>query len=185
MGSVSDEQFITGSLGLILKKHSRLDVLINNAGVASMNHLLTTPLSTIKNVFDTNFTGAFLCIREFSKALKNSKIPRIVNISSIAAEIEIEGELIYSASKTALTKLNKLSAIELAPFKITVNAIALPPFKSKLTNNVDKNKLELINKRRIVADAIELEHILYSIDYFCSPLAKHISGEVLRIGGVK
>lgn len=184
-GSVNDESFIQDCLNKIIQEKGKIDLLINNAGVASMNHMLTTPIESVKAIFDTNFTGTFLCTREFSKALIKSKSPRIINISSIATEINIEGELAYSSSKAALNKLTKLAAIELEPLNITVNAISLPPFASKLTNGVEDEKLRKISERTICRLEVNIDSIINVIEFISNPRSNQITGETINIGGVK
>jgi len=76
---VSDEQKVKEMLKTIKNEHGRLDVLINNAGIASMNHALLTPMSTMYKVFDTNVFGAFLFCRESAKLMKKNNYGRIVN----------------------------------------------------------------------------------------------------------
>ena len=80
---VSDESSVKKMFTEIRKNYGRLDVLINNAGIASMNHVLLTPLKEVHDILNTNFVGTFLCCREAVKLMKRNKSGRIVNISSI------------------------------------------------------------------------------------------------------
>src|SRR5688500_4915414 len=67
---VSDEKAVTALFTSVRKQHGRLDNLINNAGVASMNHSMLTPLTTVQKVLNTNVVGTFLFCREAAKLMK-------------------------------------------------------------------------------------------------------------------
>lgn len=85
-----------------------------------MNHILTTPFSTMQNIFGTNVFGSFLFLREVAKVMvqnykkhhKDSKtMPyRIVNFATVATPLRLEGEAIYAASKAALVNLTQVCA---------------------------------------------------------------------------
>ena len=70
---VSDEKMVMDMVKSVKKQCSRIDVLINNAGIAAMNHLITTPYTSAKNVFETNFFGTYLFTREVSKVMMKQK----------------------------------------------------------------------------------------------------------------
>ena len=74
---VSEEEKVVSMVRDVAKKLGRIDILINNAGIASMNHLLLTPYETVKKIFDTNFFGSFLFLREASKIMLKHKYGRI------------------------------------------------------------------------------------------------------------
>jgi 3-oxoacyl-[acyl-carrier protein] reductase len=78
---VDDEPKVKQMFSEIREKHGRLDVLINNAGIASMNHILLTPIKTVKRIFSTNVIGAFLFCREATKLMQKNKYGRIVNFA--------------------------------------------------------------------------------------------------------
>jgi len=81
---VSDEMSVKQMFMEIRKTYKKLDVLINNAGIASMNHILLTPLQTVKDIFNTNFVGTFLFCREAAKLMQRHNYGRIVNFITIA-----------------------------------------------------------------------------------------------------
>ena len=90
----------------IRKKYKKIDILINNAGLASMNHILLTPKSKAQEIIDTNFIGTFLISREAGKIMKKNKFGRIINITSVGTQMKLEGEAIYTASKAAVVILS-------------------------------------------------------------------------------
>ena len=160
---VADETAVVETLREIRKEFNRLDVLINNAGIASMNHFLLTPLKTINDIYKTNVTGAFLFSREAVKLMKKNKIGRIINMSSVAVQLNIEGESVYASSKAALNSFTKILAKEISPYNITVNAIGLAPMKTDLIKNVPDEKIEkLLNQTtvRIIHKRLQLSGMI-------------------------
>jgi len=77
---VSDEKAVKKMISATSKKYNKIDYLINNAGIASMNHSLLTPLSVVEKVFKTNVFGTFLFCREVGKIMAKNKFGRIINI---------------------------------------------------------------------------------------------------------
>ena len=107
---VSEETQVISMIKMVIKKHGRIDVLLNNAGIANMNHILTTPYKSAKNIFSTNFFGTFLFSREVAKIMIKHKAGNIVNFTTIAVPTKLEGEAIYAASKAAIENFTQISA---------------------------------------------------------------------------
>ncbi len=181
---ISDETKVVKMFKDIRSKFKKLDVLINNAGVASMNHSLLTPMSSVKKILNTNIEGTFLISREASKIMQNKKSGRIVNFSSVAAPLNLEGEAIYAASKSAVVSLTKTLAKELGEFGITVNAIGPTPVKTDLIRNVPKKKIdELINKQTIKRYGV-FDDISNISDFLIKDESDFITGQIIYMGGV-
>ena len=161
-----------------------IDVLINNAGIASMNFSVLTPISHAKKILETNFFGTFIFSKILFKLLKKSINPRIVNFSTIAVPLNLEGESIYSSSKAAVEQLTKVMAKELIPFGITVNAIGPSPIKTDLIKHIPEDKLNsLINKMTIKSFG-NLEDITNVIDFYINPESRNITGQIIYLGGL-
>ncbi len=106
---------------IVNKKWGKVDVLINNAGITGDSLLIRHGEKDWDRIMDVNLKGAFNCIKAFAPLMKDGG--HIVNISSYSGLKGKEGQAAYSASKAALLGLTKTAAIELAEYKIKVNAI--------------------------------------------------------------
>lgn len=180
---VTDEKSVKSTVRKAKSVFGTIDILINNAGVASLNHSLLTPGSTVKKVFETNFYGSFFFARECAKVMKNNG-GRIVNFSTVAVPMNLEGELIYASSKSAVEKMTKIMAKELAFFKITVNAIGPSPVYTDLIKVIPKDKIEeLLHKQSIprLGTFSDIENVT---DFFISEKSDFITGQVIYLGGL-
>src|SRR5919198_661293 len=179
---VSDETAVKQMLAEISNRHKRLDVLINNAGIASMNHVLLTPTKTVRNIFETNVIGTFLLCREAAKLMKKHKFGRIVNFASVATPLKLEGEAAYAASKAAVINFTQIIAKELADFGITVNAVAPTPIQTDLIKSVPQEKIDKLIERQAVRRLGEFRDVANVIDFFVQPESDFITGQVLFLG---
>lgn len=181
---VSDETAVTDMFAEVRRKYGRLDVLLNNAGIASMNHALLTPMKSVQRILATNVAGTFLFSREASRLMQKNKFGRIVNFVSVAAPLKIEGEAIYAASKAAVVNLTEVLAYELAEMNITVNAVGPTPMKTDLIRSVPKEKLDRLLARQAIRRFAEWRDIANVVDFFIQPESEFVTGQVVYLGGV-
>jgi 3-oxoacyl-[acyl-carrier protein] reductase len=181
---VADEEKVTAMFTMLAKSPGRLDVLINNAGIASMNHVLLTPLSTVRDILQTNVVGTFLFCREAAKLMKKSGGGRIVNFATVATPLKLEGEAMYAASKAAIVSLTEVLARELGPLGITVNAVGPTPVKTDLIRSVPAEKMEALLGRQAIRRYGEFRDITNVIDFFVRPESDFVTGQVIYLGGV-
>lgn len=181
---VTDEQRVKSFFSAIKKEYGRLDHLINNAGISSMNHILLTPVTTVKKVLETNFIGTFLCSREAAKLMKRNHYGRIVNFSTVAIPLRVEGEAVYAASKAAVVSFTEIISRELAPFGITVNTIGPTPIETDLIRSIPKDKIDEILGRQAIQRYGTVEDVANAIDFFLKKDSSFITGQTLFLGGV-
>lgn len=181
---VADEKAVVSMVRNLRKTINVVDVLVNNAGVASMNHFLTTPLSSVENVMGTNVFGTFLFSREIAKLMMKQKYGSIVNYSTVAVPLDLEGEAIYAASKAAVESLTRVSAKELSAYGIRVNAIGPTPIQTDLIRGIPKNKIDELISNQAIKRLGEEEDVINVIDFFISPTSDFITGQIIYLGGV-
>lgn len=181
---VSDEAEVVSFVRNVYKNHKHIDVLINNAGCASMNHFLLTPYDTAKKVFNTNFFGTFLMCREVAKYMVKNKSGRIVNYSTVAVALNLHGELVYSASKAAIEQLTRVLADEIGESGITVNALGPTPIDTDLIKNVPENKLQDLLSHQCIKRFGQFEDVKNVIDFFLRPESNFITAQTIYLGGV-
>jgi 3-oxoacyl-[acyl-carrier protein] reductase len=181
---VADEGAVISMFGAIRRDYGALDVLINNAGIASMNHSLLTPSATVRRVLDTNVTGSFTMAREAAKLMKRTRCGRIVNFSTVAVALDLEGEAVYVASKAAVEALTRVLAREFAPFGITVNAVGPVPVETDLIRTVPREKITRLVERQALRRLGTMEDVTNVVDFFVAPASGFVTGQVLYLGGV-
>lgn len=181
---VADEVKVVAFVRNVYKEQKRIDVLINNAGMASMNHVLLTPKMTAERVMNTNFMGSFLFSRECAKYMMKQRNGRIVNYSTVAVALNLNGELVYSSSKAAVEQLTRVLAGEIGEYGITVNAVGPTPVDTDLIKNVPENKIEELKSRQCIKRLGTFEDVKNVIDFYLKPESNFITGQVVYLGGV-
>jgi 3-oxoacyl-[acyl-carrier protein] reductase len=184
IADVADEAAVIKLFSSVRKTVGRLDNLINNAGIASMNHCLLTSISTVHTILDTNVVGTFLFCREAAKLMQKSHYGRIVNLSTVATPLKLEGEAIYAASKAAVISLTETLARELAPFNITVNAVGPTPIETDLIRSVPKDKIDRLLARQALPRFGTFADVANVIDFYLQKDSGFITGQSLFLGGV-
>jgi len=181
---VSDEKAVVKMVRSTKKEFGKIDILLNNAGIASMNHFLTTSFSTVQNIFNTNFLGTFIFSREVSKVMMKQKNGRIINYTTVASALRLEGEAIYAASKGAIENFTQTVSKEVAPYNITINAIGPTPVETDLIKAVPKDKIADLLDKQAIKRFGTFEDIKNVIDFFIDDKSDFITGQVIYLGGV-
>jgi 3-oxoacyl-[acyl-carrier protein] reductase len=142
---VTDEAAVRTAVSTVATA-GRIDLLVNNAGAASMNALLLTPGSVAEQLMRVNYLGTFHCLQAVGKVMVRQRTGRIINLTTVAVPLSLEGEAAYVASKAAVEALTKVAAKELAPSGVVVTAVGFGPVDTKLTRAVPKAALARINE---------------------------------------
>jgi len=181
--SVASRESVDGSINLIKEKAGRLDILVNNAGISKDGLLLRFKDEDWADTLATNLNGAFYCARAAAKLLLKSPAGRIVNVSSVTAEMGNAGQVAYVSSKAGLIGLTKSLAKELASRNVTVNCIT-PGFietemTGKLTEELKQTYLKGIPLGRF-GSALDVAEL---VNFLVSSHAAYITGQVIGING--
>lgn len=120
---VTDEASWQAAVAATVAKFGKLNVLVNNAGIADMNALKEMSVEQYMKTIQVNQVGVFLGMKSVAGAMKDAGGGSIVNISSIAGMLGAVGGIAYCASKFAVRGMTKVAALELGPDNIRVNSI--------------------------------------------------------------
>ena len=180
---VADEPAVRALFAEVRSRFGGLDVLINNAGMASMNAVALTPVANARDVMMTNFIGTFVVTHAALRLLRSSKAGRIVNFTTVAVPLRLEGEAIYAASKSAVEMFTKIVAREAGALGITCNAVGPCPIKTRLTDNVPGEKIQRLIDRQAIRRWAEFEDVANVVDFFLRPESGMVTGQVVYLGG--
>jgi 3-oxoacyl-[acyl-carrier protein] reductase len=180
---VTDEAAVRDRFFEIRQRFGRLDALINNAGIASMNPVALTPFDTARQILATNFLGTFTLTHAALRLLRSSQAARIVNFTTVAVPMRLEGEAIYAASKSAVETFTRIVAREVAPLGITCNAVGPSPIKTQLTGNVGAEKIEKLLARQAIPRWAESSDVANVVDFFLRPESAMVTGQIVYLGG--
>lgn len=180
---VTSEADVRMLFDTVRREHKHLDCLINNAGVASMNPIALTPYETAKKIVDVNFLGSFLFTNAAIRLLRKSPCARIVNLTTVAVPLRLEGEAVYAASKSAVETLTRVTAREVGRMGITCNAVGPSPIRTRLIQGVPNEKLNALVERQAVPTWAEPADVINVVDFFLQPSSRMITGQVVYLGG--
>lgn len=162
-----------------------VDILVNNAGVLSMHKAAETTSEEWRHVFSVNLDGAFYFARRVLPRMKERRYGRIVNVCSLAMKSGgLTAGTAYTASKGALAALTFSLAREVAPFGVTVNAIAPAYVKTPMvTEQLTAEQRQALLSQIPVGRFCEPEEFAHCIAFLVSPLSGFITGEILDLNG--
>jgi 3-oxoacyl-[acyl-carrier protein] reductase len=180
---VTDEAQVKSLLAQIRSATGRLDVVVNNAGVASMNHCLLIPAATVDRILAVNVRGTFLVSRESAKLMRARHFGRIVNLTTVAVPLSLEGESVYVASKAAVEGLTRTMSRELAAFGITVNAIGPGPIDTDLIRNVPQAAIDGLLARLPIKRKCLPDDVWRTLEFYIDPRSDAITGQIIYLGG--
>jgi len=180
---VADAAQVKAGFQQVLAKFGRLNILVNNAAITRDTLALRMKLEDWDAVLRTNLTGAHLCIQQALGAMLKQRSGRIINVSSVVAQIGNAGQANYVASKAGLIGLTRAIAVEVASRNITVNAVAPGFIDTPMTEVLPaelKEKLKsLIPLGRFGTD----RDVAAAIAFLASDEAAYITGQVLDVNG--
>jgi 3-oxoacyl-[acyl-carrier protein] reductase len=180
---VTDGVAVAAAIQDLADRHGRLDVLVNNAGVAVDGLVMRVKDEDWDRQLDTNLRGAFALIRAASRPMMKQRRGAIINLTSVVGEMGNGGQAAYSASKAGLIGLTKSVARELASRGIRVNAVS-PGFintdmTAKVAPEAREKMLEGVPLQRLGTP----EDVANAVVFLASDLAGYITGEVLKVNG--
>ncbi len=157
--------------------------LVNAAGIASMNLVLTTPPDTVRRIVKTNLCGTIYCCQAVAPALIRRGEGRIVNFSTIAVPLALKGEAVYVASKAGVEGFSRAFAREMADHGCTVNVIAPGPVETDLIAKVPSEKIDAIVERQIITSRALPEDVYRILSLLLTPESAMLTGAIVHVGG--
>jgi meso-butanediol dehydrogenase / (S,S)-butanediol dehydrogenase / diacetyl reductase len=181
---VSRPEQVAAAVARIAAHFGRIDVLVNNAGVAVFKPALEVTVDDWSRVMATNLTGPFLCTQASVPVMLRTGGGSIVNIASISGVRASTLRLAYGTSKAALMHLTKQQAVEYGNVGVRVNAVAPGPVETAMAAQVHSADI-----RTSYHDAIPLARygtvgeVADAVAFLCSDAARYINGQVLAVDG--
>ncbi|MEK7841792.1 MAG: 3-oxoacyl-ACP reductase family protein, partial [Deltaproteobacteria bacterium] len=180
---VSKADEVSRMVDTVVEKYGRLDVLVNNAGMAKGGLLMLMDDKDWDNVIDINLKGVFNCCKAASRQMIAQKNGAIINVSSLSGITGLSGQSDYSAAKGGVIAFTKAIAKELAQFGILVNAVAPGIIDTEMIGDipdtVKKRFLEAIPLKRFGMP----EEVAGVVKFLASPEASYITGETIVVSG--
>jgi 3-oxoacyl-[acyl-carrier protein] reductase len=180
---VRDPQACHEAVERIAERCGRIDVLVNNAGTVRDNLLGAMEDEEIRAVLETNVGGVFNVTRAVVPHMISRRAGKIINLSSVAGEKGGRGQTNYAASKGAINAFTRALAVELAPRKITVNAVAPGVIETEMSRAVREQADDQVRSRILLRRYGAPAEVASAVWFLASRLADYITGEVLHVDG--
>ena len=180
---VGDAEAVRVGVQNIVDEHGRLDLLVNNAGVSVDALLLRLKEEDWERVLRTNLTGVFHCTKAAVRAMVRARYGRIVNLTSVVAEMGNAGQVAYASAKAGVIGFTKSLAREVAARGITVNAVAPGLVETDMTAGLDDRQRSFYTNVIPAGRIATPEDVAAAVAFLASPEAGYITGQVLHVNG--
>jgi 3-oxoacyl-[acyl-carrier protein] reductase len=180
---LADPASIEAGVKSVLAGHGRIDVLVNNAGVAEDSLVMRMSKDAWDRVIATNLTGVFLLTQAVIKAMLRKRYGRIVNITSVVGLMGNAGQANYAASKAGLVGLTKSVARELGSRNITCNAVAPGFIATAMTDKMTGAARESLTRQIPLGRLGTPEDVAAAVAWLASEEASYVTGTVVNVSG--
>ncbi|MFQ5552919.1 MAG: glucose 1-dehydrogenase [Thermoplasmata archaeon] len=183
---VTQEDQVQAMVSDVVDTFGRIDILVNNAGTAALSPAVEMGLEEWQQVVDVNLTGSFLSARTAAKEMMKQGGGKIVNLASIYGAVgDVFPASPYYATKGAVINLTRDLAVEWAPFRINVNAIAPGFFPSEMTEAIfrEPRYLEYITKQTPLNRVGDPDDLKGALIFLSSPASDYVTGQTIFVDG--
>jgi 3-oxoacyl-[acyl-carrier protein] reductase len=174
---------VRSALTSIQENVEKVDILINNAGIARDNLLLRMKDEEWDQVLRTNLDGLFYVTREVVKGMVRQRYGRVINITSVVAQMGNPGQVNYVSSKAGIIGFTKALARELASRNITVNAIAPGFIETDMTTEMGQKMKDELRGSIPLKRLGSVGDVAYGVLFLAAKEAGYVTGHVLNING--
>jgi 3-oxoacyl-[acyl-carrier protein] reductase len=182
-GDVCDEEAVERLFDEARRLMGTVNILVNNAGALRDNLVVRLKLEDWERVVDTNLTSTFLCTRAAVRDMLRARWGRIINITSVVAEVGNAGQSNYVASKAGVIGFTRSVAREVATRSITVNAVAPGYVNSRMTADLNERQQDDLKRLIPMGRVGAPEDIAPAVTFLASDEAAYITGQVLNVDG--
>ncbi len=180
---VSDNEQVEAAVKQSIAEFGKIDVLVNNAGIAQDGLLIRMKLEQWQNVIDVNLSGAFYCTKAVARYMLKANAGRIINITSVIGQMGNAGQANYAASKAGLIGFTKSVAKELGSRSITCNAIAPGFITTDMTSDLTDEAKEQLLQNVPLGTLGQPDDVAELALFLAGPGARYITGQVLNVDG--
>ncbi len=181
--NVSDYYSVKSASKQIKRMKRPVKAFINTAGVASLNLAVTTDMSTVQKLIQTNLVGTIYCCQLFAPIMMRQKQGCFINFSTLAVSLALKGESVYAASKAGVEVFSRTFAREMANFNVRVNCIAPGPIRTDLLRGVTDSQIQKIISQQVIPKQFQKSDVCDLVELLIDNRAASLSGQVLNIGG--
>ena len=171
------------ALAAIKEESGKLDILVNNAGISKDGLVLRMKDEDFEATLKVNLFGSFYCARAAAKLMAKARSGRIINMSSVTAEMGNAGQVPYISSKSGIIGLTKALAKELAGRSVTVNAITPGFIETEMTADLSEKNQEEYLKNVPLGRFGKSEEVAHLVGFLASEHSAYITGQVIGING--
>lgn len=180
---VSNSEDVDRLIAESLQAFSKIDVLVNNAGITRDGLLMRMKESDWDAVIETNLKGIYLCTKAVSKGMMKQRYGRIINMTSVVGVTGNTGQANYAAAKAGVIGFTKSMAKELASRNINVNAIAPGFIHSDMTAILPENVQQAMIDQIPLSRMGEPDEVAEAVVFLASKSSRYITGQVLHVDG--
>lgn len=180
---VRDSEASALAVEAVLSRTDRIDILVNNSGVIRDGLLAAFADDDIADVLTTNVNGIFNVTRPVVPTMMRQRSGAIINISSVAGEKGGRGQTNYAASKGAVNALTRALAVELAPRKIRVNAVAPGVIDTEMSSEVRALAADESLERILLKRFGNAAEVAYLVCFLASRYGEYINGQIIHVDG--
>jgi 3-oxoacyl-[acyl-carrier protein] reductase len=181
---ITDAQAVQALFARLRADKLTVDILVNNAAVLTSQYALIMPAGAAQAMVNLNLLAPFLVAREAAKSMRKAKAGRIINISSMAARLEPQGDSVYAACKAGLATLTNVLAKEFASFNVTCNTLGITAIETDMLRQLPRDKIDAVIAGLPIPRYATADDILNVVDFFASERSSYVTAQTVYLGGV-